>query len=354
MTGSGNNMKNFLTKCIAFLIIVGLIFTIPAFVIDPYNVFHPDSVRNNGIEPNKRYIKMRNVLKNPDKYDSFLFGSSRVGYFDITRMTDGKFYDMSYSEGTPAEHLEDLEILIENGIIPKNVYIGLDDIAYFVDPAIHQKMLYRKAYPWNKSPLDKLKFYLGYFDLITLYESLEVSNNYTDNDPDFGKRLLETGTERLDMPTGFDEKETDATWSDYYSPRADVFKDISRIKSLCESNGINLVFFTNPINIYTYEKDIENGYIVFLQELSKTTEYYNFSGINDITTDMSNYYETSHFSPAVADMMVTYMQEGTIDSHLSEQGFGVLVTSQNADALVQTLYEQAQARGIAVNTYPDN
>ncbi len=347
-------MKNFLIKCITFFVIVGLIFAIPAFVIDPYNVFHADSVRNNGIEPNKRYIKMRNVLRNPDKYDSFLFGSSRVGYFDVAKMGNGKYYDMSYSEGTPAEHLEDLEILIANGIVPKNVYIGIDDIAYFVDPSIHQKMLYRRAFPWNGSPIDKLKFYLGYFDLITLSESLEVSNAYTDNDPVFGKRLLETGTERLDMPTAFDENETAATWSDYYSPRSEVFEEISEIKSLCKANGINLVFFTNPINIYTYEKDIENGYIVFLEELSKTTEFYNFSGINDITTDMSNYYETSHFSPEVADMMVSCMLEGTTDSHLSEQGFGVLVTSQNADALVQTLYKQADARNIAVNTYPDN
>ena len=69
---------------------------------------------------------------------------------------------------------------------------------------------------------------------------------------------------------------------------------------------------------------------------------------------MSNYYETSHFSPEVANMMVSCMLEGTTDSHLSEQGFGVLVTSQNADALVQTLYRQADARNIAVNTYPDN
>ncbi|RKM58798.1 hypothetical protein D6855_11600 [Butyrivibrio sp. CB08] len=347
-------MKNFLLKCIAFFIIVGLIFAIPAYVIDPYNVFHATNVRNNGVEPNKRYIKMRNVIKNPDKYDSLLFGSSRVGYFDVSKMSDGKCYDMSYSEGLPAEHLEDLEILISKGIVPKNVYIGLDDIAYFVDPSSHQKMLYRKAYPWNKNPISKLKFYLGYFDLITISESLEVSGAFTDNDPDFGGRLLETGTERLDMPTGFDESDTAPTWSDYYAPRKEVFEDIAAIKALCEENNIHLVFFTNPINIYTYEKDVENGYIDFLTELANTTDYYNFSGINDITTDMSYYYETSHFSPEVADMMIACMLEGEADPQLTEQGFGVYVTSENTETLTKTLYEQAAARGISTNSYSGN
>ena len=119
------------------------------------------------------------------------------------------------------------------------------------------------------------------------------------------------------------------------------------------SQNINLIFFTNPINIYTYEKDIENGYLVFLEELANTTDYYNFSGINDVTTDMSYYYETSHYCPAVADMMIACMLEGKTDEHLLEQGFGVLVTGENANTLAQTLYEQASVHNILVNSYPD-
>ena len=102
-------MKKFVTKCIAFFLILVLIFVPFNVLLDPYNVFHADGLVNNGVEPNKNYIKMRHVIKNPDLYDSLLFGSSRVGFLDVERMNDGTYYDMMYSEGLPAEHLQNLK-----------------------------------------------------------------------------------------------------------------------------------------------------------------------------------------------------------------------------------------------------
>ncbi len=346
-------MKKFLIKCLAFAIILGVIFIPFAVIVDPYNIFHPDTIVNNGVEPNKSYVKMRNVLKHPDKYDSFLFGSSRVGFFDVSKMKDGNYYDMSYSEGTPAEHLEDLKILISRGIVPKNVTIGIDDISYFVDPSFHDQQLYRRSFPWNGTFLEKLDFYLGYFDLITLSDSLDVIANHKNTDPDYGKRLLETGTENLSIPTGFNYEKTEATWSDYYSPREESLNEIKAIVDLCRENNIKLRIFTNPINGYTYQKDIANGYIVFLKELAEVTDYYNFSGFNTITLDMTNYYETSHFSPEIGDMIIDTVYNGKTDKELLAQGFGMHVTVENVDELTDILYAQAVNFDLPTDTYPD-
>ena len=346
-------MKRFLIKCLAFAVILGVIFIPFAVIVDPYNIFHPDTIVNNGVEPNKSYVKMRNVLKHPDKYDSFLFGSSRVGFFDVSKMTDGNYYDMSYSEGTPAEHLEDLKVLLSRGIVPKNVTIGIDDISYFVDPSFHDQQLYRRAFPWNGEFLEKLRFYLGYFDLITLSDSLDVIAKHKNTDPDYGKRLLETGTENLSIPTGFNYEKTEATWSDYYSPREESLKEIQEIVDLCKDNNIKLRIFTNPINGYTYQKDIANGYLVFLKKLANVTDYYNFSGFNSVTLDMTNYYETSHFSPEVADMVIERVYNGNVDDALLEQGFGTYVTKDNVDELLDILYAQAVNFDLPTDTYPD-
>ncbi|MCR4744458.1 MAG: hypothetical protein K5894_04425 [Lachnospiraceae bacterium] len=346
-------MKKFLIKCICFALILGIIFIPSAVILDPYNVFHPDEIVNNGVEPNKRFIKMRNVLKHPDKYDSLLFGSSRVGFFDVSKMEDGNYYDMSYSEGTPAEHLEDLKILINHGIIPKNVTIGIDDISYFVDPTFHYQQLYRRGFPWEGDFLEKLKFYLGYFDIITLSDSIEVISEHKNTDPDYGKRLLETGTENLEIPTGFNYEKTEATWSDYYSPREDSFKEIQEIVDLCDEYDIKLRIFTNPINGYTYQKDIANGYIVFLGELAEITDYYNFSGFNNVTLDMNNYYETSHFCPEIADKIIDCVYNGVTEKELLAQGFGMHVTRDNVDELTKILYDQAVNYDLPANTYPD-
>ena len=352
-------MKRFIIKCICFALILGIIFIPFAVIADPYNIFHVNHPRNNGVEPNKNYMKMNNVLKHPDKYDSFLFGSSRVGFIDVSKMNDGTYYDMMYSEGTPAEHLDNLRVMIERGIVPKNVTIGVDDISYFVDPGLHVGQLYRLPFPWDGTFSEKTGFYLRYFDMITLSQSIEVMRKHKEkygdgeNDPDYPARLLETGTEKLDIPANFNYEDAKAWWSDYYYPREQSLEEIRQIKELCDAYGINLRVFTNPIHGITYAKDINNGYLVFLEELAQITPYWNFSGFSDVTLDYSNYYETSHYSPVVGDMIVDVIYSGKTDERLLSQGFGMYVTRDNAGELIQILKDQAIDYALPVNTYED-
>ncbi len=346
-------MKRFLKKCLIFFLILCLIFLPMGVGLDPYNIFHWNCIRNNGVEPNKSYVKMMNILKDPEKHDSYLFGSSRAGFFDVSKMDDGDYYDMAYSEGTPGEHLQNLKDMLDRGVKIKNVTMGVDDISYFVDPGFHEDQLYRKPFPWDGSLTDKAGFYLSYLDLITLSQSVEVIMKHKNTDPEYGQRLLATGTENLSIAPDFHYDKTDATWSDYYYPREESLDEIREIVELCRDNDINLRVFTNPLNGYTYEKDIANGYIKFLHELAFVTPYYNFSGFNDVTLDMSNYYETSHFSPEVADMIIDRLYNDRGDAGLLKQGFGMYVTPENVDELTDILYAQAVNFDLPVDTYPD-
>ena len=45
--------------CVAFVCGVSI-------AIDPYNVFHWSSVRDNGVEPNKNYVKTQYILHHPE------------------------------------------------------------------------------------------------------------------------------------------------------------------------------------------------------------------------------------------------------------------------------------------------
>ena len=344
-------MKRFIIKAAVFALILGIIFIPFAVIVDPYNVFHASYPRQNGVEPNKNYVKMKNVLDHPDKFDSFLFGSSRVGFIDVSKMDDGHYYDMTYSEGLPAEHLDNLKVMIDHGIIPKNVTIGLDDITYFVDPALHKGQLFRLPYPWEGTCSDKVSFYLRYFDLKTLYESLEELRKENYKDPDYTRRMLDTGTENLDIIPDYNPEGAKAWWSDYYYPREEVLSEIREIKELCRQYDINLRFFTNPMHALTYAKGIDNGYLVFLEELADETDYWNFSGFNDVTLTYGNYYETSHYCPAVGDLIIEGVYYDSVDQRLLSQGFGMHVTKDNVGELLDILKDQAVNFDLPVNTY---
>lgn len=340
-------------KCILFFLIICIIFIPAGVIIDPYNVYHWSSLRNNGVEPNKNYVKMKNVITNPEDHDSFLFGSSRVGFMNVERMNDGNYYDMMASEGVPAEHLRALKAMVKRGIIPKNVIIGVDDISYFVDPALHDEVLFRKWYPWDGKPTEKLGFYIKYLDTITLVDSLDVIMDHVVADEEYSNRLLTTGTENLDIAPEFNPDNAKPYWAGYYMPRPEVFDELREIVALCDEYNINLRVFTNPVYGYTYMQDIENGYLDFLEELASITPYYNFSGFNDVTLDNKYYYENSHFCTLVGDSMIDIMFYGENNERLLSQGYGVYVTEDNVDELIATLKEQAKNYDIEINTFKD-
>ena len=342
-------MKKFLGKVIVFILIVAVVIVPFNVIVDPYNVFHADRVRDNGIEPNKNYFKTKYVIEHPDKFDSYLFGSSRVGFLDVEKMTGGTYYNMMYSEGVPYEHLKSLEAMISNGEIPKNVIIGVDDIACFVDPEFHNRQLYRLAYPYDGTLVDKVGFYLRYLDTITTLQSLATMKAHGEPDETTVERYYATGTENLTLPTAFNEAMNIPYWADYYKLRTEeVLEEIAQIKELCDKHNINLIMFTNPVHATTYQKDIENGYLDFMEKLAAVTPYYNFSGFNAVTCDNVYYYETSHYSPAAGDLMIQAIFEGKVSEQLKAQGFVVYVTQENVKEVISLLLQQASERGIVV------
>ncbi len=117
---------------------------------------------------------------------------------------------------------------------------------------------------------------------------------------------------------------------------------------LCEENGIRLTVVTNPLYYKTYALDLENGYLDFLKELANVTDYYNFSSFSNITMGNSNYYETSHFIPAIGNTMIDAAYNGTVDPGLAAQGFGVKVTKDNQTEFMEFLRNQAIENGVGL------
>ncbi len=335
-------MKKYVIKAFIYAAVLISVFASVNIVIDPYNIFHYSYPRNNGVEPNKNYIKTEYILHNPEKFDSFIFGSSRAGFVDTTLFPDGKYYNMCSSEAVPAEHLWLLKVLTSHGVVPKNVYIMLDDISCFVDPKLHDQMLYRIPYP-EDGLLPRIKFYLKYCDLITTVEALSVIRDHEDDDPSYTERFRESGSERLDKDPYYIEWAFDCGyWADYYELRTEaVIEDIRQIKELCNEYGINLRFVTNPLYYKTYARDLQNGYIDFLEALSEVTDFWNFSSFSDITMNEENYYESSHFTPKISAMMIDTVFGRANDEELWRQGFGIHVTEDNREEFITFLRYQA-------------
>ncbi|MCR5467527.1 MAG: hypothetical protein K6F37_01090 [Lachnospiraceae bacterium] len=335
-------MKKFLAKIVLFIGICGLLTVLPCVIIDPYNVFHWSNVRENGVEPNKNYIKVKYILANPDKFESLLFGSSRAGVIHVENIEDEKCYNMSYSEGIPHEYLDNLKTLTENGVNIKKVYISIDSLAYTLAPEQHY---YEMRYPYEK--LDLVTFCKTYLRPNMVFDSLDTifetrntrTENYSNTFYEYGWWCdygVETLTEE-DVPGLI-------PYIGYDYCFEEALEDIRQIKELCEENGIEAVFFTNPMQEVTYKESVDNDYYEFLEAVAEITDYWNFSCLNDITTGLDYYFDSSHYIPEIGD---TIMETVNGKTHLNEDlvatGFGYYTTKDTVKNLIKILESQYTA-----------
>ncbi len=342
-------MKKFTLKILIFAVFIGLVIIPFNVCVDPFNIFHADNVRDNGVEPDKNYIKTRYVLKHKDEYDSYLFGSSRAGFYDVTRLPDGSWYNMCYSEALPKEQTYTLKALIDGGEIPERVILTLDNISFLIDPAEHENTLYRKAYPYDKSFYDKFLFYASYLDTVTSIDSLKVINAHEGDDEALRARLYSTGCEDLSRVKESSEDDfNNPYWADYYKPRVEeALNDVKEFKALCDQYDIELTVMTNPIYIKTYEKSVDKGYLEFLDGLADITTFYNFSGYNRISQYEDYYYETSHFTTEAGNEVIDRMLRGEIDNDETYgTGFGFYVKPETKEDFMTIMYLQAYVTGV--------
>jgi hypothetical protein len=317
------------------------------YVLDPFGLFKKD-FRQQKRAPMERFIKMKHVISNPTKYDSFLFGSSRAGKIDVGRIPEGRYYNFNYAEGVPGEFLKDIQILLRKNVKIKNILIGLDDFSYKVDPASHLDTTVRLPYG---STVENIRVYM-----VSLLRIPKLSwiREFFDHGPlkvfydihETGMVLHKEEDLRIER-----NRETHVNDKKFKQPLhyegdriADTIREIEKIKDICGSHNIKIVFFINPIHRTTYlDCDFEQ-FDRFKRALVRITEYYDFSGLNCITIDNYCYYETSHYRYFVADMIIARIYN---DTSLSvPEDFGVLVTQGNIENHLQNLKQRQNDKNL--------
>jgi len=336
-------LKNFLKKILVFLIPILLVILLIIFFnykLDPFSVINGEMGKVK-ISPNQRFLKVKHIVNNPNKYDSFLFGCSKAGKIDTRKISDGnQWYNMTYSEGVPAEFLNNIKIFIESGVQIKNIFIGIDNLTYLVSPELHKNQDLRKLYTNQYQPY---LYYLFLRPSPTLLKNLWSSKKGKDS------FITEYDIYNSGLPIvyGVDEyidthaeshinnsKFDNVKWSEKYQNRtASVIAELKEIIELCDKYKINLKFFINPMHVNLYLRQNTNEFFTFLKALTKITDFYDFSGVNSVTVNNFNYYETVHFRYKIGDEMLKVLMDYGSKLNL-EPEFGQIINKTNINSIL--------------------
>ena len=291
---------------------------------------------------NQCFCKMRHILGNRDRYDSFCFGSSRVAVLNLERINDGgKWYNMTYPAGSPQVWLHDLQELLKHDVHVSTLLIGIDDMSWKEAP-IEKKSAdaYRHPYSdWDFS------YYMG----LLFHVTSPLPNPVLTNEKGSLYDLYNTGRTFSPWVDEMAEKDPDHYRNDpkffipYEYPDEGIYNEqlaaLREIKKVADENGIKVIFFMNPVPTVTYLNEDMARLRQWRRDIAEITEFYDFTGLNDINTDNLNFLETSHYREITGDKMIDRMMNGAAEP---APGFGVLVTKDNVQAHEEMLDKQME------------
>jgi hypothetical protein len=323
------------------------------YTVDPYGLLRKD-FSYQFVEPNKNFIKIRFIAQNPNRYDGFVFGSSRVNGIDVRKIRGYACYNVHYSGGLPRDHLDNIRFLLKKGVKIKLILIGLDEFSFKDDPDARLYQPLRHPYPpvLGQHPLG---YYLGHYFSLPDGEILRaVVNGYkkrlfnkSEDDPPFYYDIFNTGQmffDRLDrqIDDNPEKHRNDPKFLKHLNLAGDhlneALADLKEIVRLAGVHQVRLVLFINPLHKNVF-LDSGEDFDRFKRKLSHLSGFYDFSGLNSVTRDNVNYYETSHYRRKVGDLMIARIFNDR-NSNVPED-FGQWVTRETIDLHLKILRQQA-------------
>ncbi len=275
--------------------------------IIPYPIFDTINLRIN---------KFNYLEKNYNKYDSYLIGGSRALVFkesDLNRYTKNNFYNYAGIRSDMYDTLITIRYLLERQKVKMIiVQIGIDDLYLYSEN--NENLLQRSHYKLIQE--NKYTYYFKYtfsFDLIktiTNYMSLK----YMD------MKNIKISSDEFYLYTKYEEliKEDPSTFfngqfsKNLYIKLPDYKKNkikqnidaLKEIKKLTDQSNTNLIVITAPLNHFIYHKIKKEDLELYLSQIKEITPFWNFTTINSITADNTNYYDYSHFRIKVGQLML--------------------------------------------------
>jgi hypothetical protein len=326
-------------KLICKALVLAAISVIPLLaynlIMDPYLVLRKD-IAGMFVCPNERFIKSDYILKNPGKYDSFIFGSSRVSQIPVdylNRVSGAKFYNMTYISGIMPDHLAVLKLFLRKKLPMKNIIVGLDYFSFkFVDHVNKARLLH---YP--ETMKDTIEFYYTY---LTMAPDSSMLNEIKFNGRDALYDITGTGEYYFLRKEALMAKDPVKHNEKFMFPIPIVCKtrikkttaEIREFVELCRANNINLKFFVSPeyANSYLCEDIAELN--LERTRIADFIDFWDFSNPGTITTNNYNYVDIVHYRKSIGRMIIDrlYHVNGVIPAD-----FGYFVTGPNLKAYLK-------------------
>lgn len=330
-------MRYFLTKLLIFLSPFMVLLSLypvldPLKVLYSYDQYFPEN-GNSLANINKDYVSTQNLLQHYNLYkpSNFIFGSSRSIFYETNAWSqyikvpkDACYHYDAFGESLYGI-VNKIEFLNKKHMPVKHALIILDYAVlegqempkeYFrlQDPTVSGNSVLAFQYA-------HLKTYCNYGFLKDYFRNLFKTTSSSVPDATLlGENKQSYNFVNNEMKFPELEKEINLKGNTYYEERKDIFylrdtiqkiygvvikerqvKQLKRIKEILTTNRAEYRIVISPLYDQLQMNPEDR---LLLENLFGKKYVFDFSGINELTRPLSNYYEISHYRPHVADSIM--------------------------------------------------
>lgn len=285
------------------------------YIVDPFRVFG-SNILPHQLQMNERFVKVEFLEKNHQKFNAYMFGSSRIGVTNPSvieqYIPNSKFYNFTLSSATLYDYMMHLDYFIKQQYEIKTLYLQLDidnmneyekeesDYLFKLHPYIENKSLF----------LYYMKYFVGFFPVNIKEKILNNIDDIVEKRYFLEKGIWTLQTRENQLLKNCKEYVKGVSSFHFKNPRTIEYTTknksmnaLKKIVELCKSNHIKLYVFTSAHNQNMMDTFLLKDYNSYLRNISELTDFYDFSGYNSITTNNCNYYEISHYRPLVGKLI---------------------------------------------------
>ncbi len=326
----------FLSFCFLFYGLILFVFGCNLYV-DPFYVTG-NSNQFNQKYPGayERILKRNYLMVHQSKFDSFIMGSSRSGYFQPSHFEMSHLFNFSFSALSQSEYLNLLRIYKKYQGAPKRIFLGIDFFSTTKGYKLNDDLDFVSDFNiflHNFSLNMNLHNLLGYGR--DMYKGTVVEEYY-DRHSLIKKQIphityFATDLEFIYQFAGVHKFEN-------YEYDNQMLLRLYQFKK--EAENAQVIVFIPPPHMDYFQFIAQNAgfasYRRFIRELVDVFgSVIDFSGPNSVTTDRANYFDPCHFNYKISKCIAVKITERQDKSCPSD--FGVKVTKENLEAYLDKL-----------------
>lgn len=327
-------MKKFIIKfvlfCLPFILSVVLFSYLDLFkVLRDYN----DYYHENPIMINRGVVCVKTLEKyrKEQRFDSFIFGNSRSQAFKCEswakylQSNAVPFHFDAYSESVyglskkveyldaKGDKIKNALVVVDRDLLTRTM--SKDGYLYTLPPSISNENPIKFYMEFYKAQMN-LRFNVAYFDYFLFGKYRNYMKTYIRN-----SKYWDTANPiNCDIFYG-KEKHIETDYDGYYNylismgvfykrPKESIsscnvsdleITQLKIIKKVFSKHGTKYKILVSPM----YDQiPLEKEQLTLLKDIFGDENVYDFSGVNEYTQSIYNYYETSHYRPHVADRIL--------------------------------------------------